>query len=58
MGARVYIPSQNVIGEIMKEMAYGAYIKYIVGGIEYEELMDKDDYDILDHMFFNYEGNE
>jgi hypothetical protein len=53
MGDVVYIRDKNVIGEVVKEMAYGAIIKYIMGGIEFEELMDKDDYEDLEEMFFH-----
>ena len=54
MGRFVYIPSENIKGEMIKEMAHGAIIKYIKGGIEYEELMDREDYEILDEMFFEF----
>lgn len=52
MGARVYITEHNITGEIISEMAYGAYVKYILGGNEFNVLIDKDDYVVLDDMFF------
>jgi hypothetical protein len=52
---QVYLPDKNIVGEIVQEMAYGAVVKYIWGGIQFEELMDRDDYDILDDMFFERE---
>jgi hypothetical protein len=54
MGNQVYIPDKNIMGEVVKEMTYGAIIRYIVGGIEFEELMDKDDYQDLEEMFFDH----
>lgn len=52
MGARIYITEHNITGEIVSEMAYGAYVKFLLGGIEHNVLIDKEDYIILDDMFF------
>jgi len=53
MSTRVYIPEHNIVGTIDTEMAYGAYVTYLLGGIEYTVLMDSEDYTILDTMFFD-----
>jgi hypothetical protein len=54
MGNTVYLPDKNVMGEIVKQMAYGAIIRYVVGGIEFEELMDNEDFQDLEEMFFHH----
>lgn len=42
---RVYDPS--VIGTVIKEMAYGAIIQYTWGGIDFEEMLGDEDYEVL-----------
>jgi hypothetical protein len=49
-GRVVYIPDENVMGEIVSEQLEGAYIKYILGGFEVTEFLTKDDYEVLDYF--------
>ncbi len=55
MNTRVYIQEENIVGEIITEMAYGAKVRYLLGGIQYEVWMSEDDYEVLDEMFFDVE---
>lgn len=49
MNAIVWIPSEQVEGEMVRLMAHGAMIKYIPQGYVYSrtEIFDVDDYVIL-----------
>lgn len=58
MSQEVYIRDVGVRGEIMSQMAYGAIVRYAIGGIEHYELMSDEDYEDLDHMFFDFGGKE
>lgn len=42
---RVYDPP--VAGTVIKEMAYGAIVKYTWGGIDFEEMLSDEDYEVL-----------
>lgn len=44
---RVYIPEAGVNGIIIRHMAYGAVVKYTLGGIEFEEMLPEEDYELL-----------
>lgn len=55
-GRMVYIPSENVMGEVVSEQLHGALIKYNLGGFEYREYLTADDYEVLD--YFSEEGDE
>lgn len=50
MSQEVYIYNEGVIGEIVSLMAYGAIVRYAVGGIEHFELMSNEDYEDLDRL--------
>lgn len=43
----VWIPSEQRVGTIIREMAYGSIVFYTKGGIEYHELLSEDDYEVL-----------
>lgn len=49
-GRIVYIPGENVMGEIVSEQLHGAYVKYIMGGFEVTEYMTDEDYEVLDYF--------
>lgn len=55
-GRIVYIPHENVMGEIVSEQLHGAYIKYHLGGFDRIEFMTTDDYESMD--YFEYEEDE
>jgi len=55
-GRVVYIPFENVMGEIVSEQLHGAYIKYQLGGFERIEFMTADDFELLDYFSFDEEG--
>lgn len=44
---QVFVLHEGVIGEVMSQMAYGAIVRYAVGGIEHYELMGNDDFEAL-----------
>lgn len=54
-GRMVYIPHENVMGEIVSEQVHGAYVKYNLGGFERTEFMTADDFELLDYFI---EGEE
>lgn len=56
MKRMVYIPDDNIMGEIVSEQVHGAYIKYTMGGFEHIELMSKDDYEEM--TYFDYYEDE
>lgn len=55
MNRMVYIPSENVMGEIVSEQLHGAYVRYYMGGFEITEYMTADDYDLLDYFEYDEE---
>lgn len=55
-GRVVYIPDENVMGEIVSEQLHGALIKYYLGGFERTEYMTADDYEVLE--YFEFEEGE
>lgn len=48
MNQRVWIHADETYGEIIKEMTYGAYVRYSVAGIEFFEMMDEEDFVVLE----------
>ena len=42
---RIYKPF--AIGTIISEMAYGAIVKYTWAGLDFEELLGNEDYEVL-----------
>lgn len=49
-GRIVYIPSENIMGEIVSEQLYGAKVRYIMGGFQVEEFLSNEDYEVLDYF--------
>lgn len=47
-GRMVYIPDENIMGEIVKEELHGAHVKYYKGGFEVTEYLTADDYEYLE----------
>lgn len=54
-GRAVYIPYENVMGEIVSEQLHGAMIKYYLGGFERIEFMTSDDYEVLEYFDYDEE---
>jgi hypothetical protein len=50
----VYIYSEQCYGTIDSLGAYGSIIKYKKDGLEYEELIDNEDFVILDEIVFTH----
>lgn len=46
-GRMVYIPDENIMGEIVTEELYGAHIKFYRGGFEITEYLSAEDYEHL-----------
>ena len=46
----VYIHSENVYGTVEKMGAYASVVKYSVDGHEYEELLENEDFTIVDEI--------
>lgn len=49
-GRMVYIPHENIMGEIVSEQMHGAMVKYFLGGFEVTEYLTADDYEILEYF--------
>lgn len=49
MSQRVFVIDENVVGEVINLLAYGAYVKYTVGGIEYKVYLSDEDYLTLEY---------
>lgn len=47
MRQQVFIPSENVWGEIVSLMTYGAVIRYFTGGFEFYEMLAEEDYVVI-----------
>jgi hypothetical protein len=45
---QVYIYDEQVLGEVVSQMAYGSIIRYSIGGIEYYELLSNEDFEVLE----------
>lgn len=58
MRRMVYIPSENIMGEILQEQLHGALIKYYLGGFEYVEFFSDEDYEYLDDFEYYVEDDE
>lgn len=46
----VYIPDENIQGEIVQEQLHGAMIKFYRGSFEYTVYMSDEDYEYLDYF--------
>lgn len=57
MRRMVYIPSENIMGEIVNEQLHGAMIRYTLGGFEVTEYMSDEDYEIMDDFTYEYEDD-
>lgn len=55
-GRVVFIPYENIMGEIVSEQLHGAYIKYYLGGFERIEFMTSEDYEVLDYFAYDEEN--
>lgn len=47
-GRMVYVIDENIMGEVVSEQVYGAYIKFYKGGFETIEYMTAEDYEYLE----------
>lgn len=47
MGDMVYIKDENIMGEVVSLMAYGAMVRYTIGGIVHEVFMSDEDYELF-----------
>ena len=56
MGRIVYVSDLGVMGEVVAEQLYGAYVKYQMGGFEVTEFMTADDYE--DFGFFEEDEDD
>lgn len=48
MNEQVFIPSENACGEIVSLMAYGAIVRYFSGGFEFYEMLEAEDYIVME----------
>jgi hypothetical protein len=55
---RIYIPFENIVGEIVSQQLHGSYVKYNRGGFEITEYLTADDYEILDDLFFEHDEED
>lgn len=46
----VYIHSENCYGTVEKMGAYASVVKYSINGQEYEELLENEDFTIVDEI--------
>lgn len=46
----VYIPDENIQGEIVQEQLHGAMIKFYRGNFEHTVYMSDEDYEYLDYF--------
>lgn len=46
----VYIPTENTHGIVEDMGLYASVVKYSLGDVEYEELMDNEDFIIVDEI--------
>lgn len=54
----VWVVEEHVFGEIVNGLgAYYTTIKYVKGGIEYEVLMENDEFTLLED-FFEYDNDD
>lgn len=54
----VYIPELKTMGVIVGMMgAYYTTVKYISGGIEYEVLMENDEFEMMEDTHFEYDSD-
>lgn len=45
---RVWIRAEQVYGEVISEMTYGAVVRYVDRGIEFIEMLDEEDYEVVE----------
>jgi hypothetical protein len=54
----VFIHSLNVYGTIEKMGAYASVVKYTKDGIDYQELIENDEFAIVDEIVFEHAEEE
>lgn len=52
--AIVYIMDENCYGTVEKLGVYGSVVKYNKGGLDLEELLDNEDFVIVDEIVFEH----
>jgi hypothetical protein len=52
----VFIPGENVIGEVVTAGAHVSYVRYSVGGFESTEWMDNEDFEEIEWWDEEVEG--
>ena len=57
MRRMVYIPSENIMGEIVSEQLHGAMVRYQLGGFEHTEYMSDEDYEEMDDFSYQIEDD-
>ena len=50
----VYIHSEKIVGSVEQLGAFASVVKYTKDGIEYEELLENDDFSIIDEIVFHH----
>lgn len=45
---RVRILPEGINAEVIQEMTYGVVVRYFDGGIEFQEMLDLEDYEVID----------
>jgi hypothetical protein len=50
----VWISDPGVVGRVLSQMLYGAVVQYNFGGIEFNEMLADDDYEVM----FDFENLE
>lgn len=54
----VFIHEDNVYGTVDKLGAYASVVKYKINDVEYEELLDNEDFSIMDEIVFEHVEEE
>lgn len=54
----VYIPSENIMGEIVSQQLHGAMVKYSLGGFEHTEYMSDEDYEEMDDFEYYHDEDD
>jgi hypothetical protein len=54
----VYIHSEKVFGSVEKLGAFASLVKYTKEGVEHEEMLENDDFSIVDEIVFHHVEEE
>lgn len=46
----VFILDEGIEAEVVSLMAYGAIVRYSVGGIEFNEMLTDEDYELMEEV--------